>query len=72
MVLNLKEIRKRRGLTQEALSMVSNVNRANIAKYETNTSVPSLKTCEKLANSLGVTVDELIGKEGAKNDDPGD
>ena len=61
---NLREIRKQKGMTQTALSKFSGVNRVCIAKYETGKNEPSLKTSEKLAAALGVTVDELIGKAG--------
>lgn len=64
MVNKLREIRKRKGMTQEALSRAAKINRANIAKYETGVSSPTLKSAEKLAAALGVTVDELIGKAG--------
>ena len=63
-MVNLKVIRKQKGMTQEALSAFSGVNRVSIAKYETGKSDPSLETAVKLANALGVTVDELIGKAG--------
>lgn len=64
MLNNLREIRKQKGMTQEALAAFSGVNRVSIAKYETGKSCPGLKTAEKLASALGVTVDELIGKAG--------
>lgn len=65
MVYKLREIRKQKGLTQVKLSKASNVDRVCIAKYETGRSTPSLKTAEKLANALGVKVDELISHEEA-------
>lgn len=61
---NLREIRKRKGMTQAALSAFTGINRVSIAKYETGKTEPSLKTAEKLASALDVTVDELIGKAG--------
>jgi transcriptional regulator with XRE-family HTH domain len=64
MVNKLREIRKKKGMTQEALSKAAKINRVNIAKYETGVSSPTLKSAEKLAAALGVTVDELIGKAG--------
>lgn len=61
---NLREIRRAHGMTQEALSAFSGVNRVSIAKYETGKSAPSLETAKRLADALGVTVDELIRKAG--------
>ena len=65
MVYRLREIRKERGLTQEALSKAAQVNRVNIAKYESGKCAPSLKSAEKIAKALSVTVDELIGEKKA-------
>jgi transcriptional regulator with XRE-family HTH domain len=57
----LRELRRMKGMTQEALSKFSGVNRVSIAKYESGKTVPSMQTAKKLADALGVTVDELIG-----------
>ena len=65
MVYMLREIRKSRGMTQEALSRAARINRVNIAKYESGKSAPSLQSAEKLAQALNVTVDELIGERKA-------
>lgn len=62
-MVNLREIRKQKGMTQEALAAFSGVNRVSIAKYETGKTTPSLQTAEKLAAALGVTVDELLKGE---------
>lgn len=64
MVNKLREIRKRKGMTQEALSKAANIHRITIAKYETGRARPTLESAEKLAAALGVTIDELIGKAG--------
>lgn len=64
MVNNLREIRKAHGMTQEELSAFSGVNRVSIAKYETGKSDPSLETAKRLADALGVTVDDLIRRAG--------
>ena len=65
MIKNLRQIRKARRLTQQALSQLANVNRINISQYENGVKNPNLATAEKLATALDVTVDELIGKEDA-------
>ena len=65
MLDKLVSIRKRKGMTQEALSRASGIHRVTIAKYETGTSSPRLSNLEKLAEALGVTVSELLGEEKA-------
>ena len=59
-MVRIKELRKQKGMTQEALAAFTGINRVSIAKYETSKTMPSLKTAEKLAAALGVTVDELL------------
>lgn len=65
MVANLRHIRKQRGMTQEQLAKASGINRVTIAKYEALKVDPRMEQAERLANVLGVTVNELIGKESA-------
>lgn len=62
-MFRIKELRKQKGMTQEALAAFTGINRVSIAKYETGKSTPSLKTAGKLAAALGVTVDELMKGE---------
>ncbi|WP_103728944.1 helix-turn-helix domain-containing protein [Novosphingobium sp. HII-3] len=52
--------REHRGLTQVALSDASGVNRGMIAQIEGGTKAGSVQTLKALADSLGVTVDDLI------------
>lgn len=49
-----------RGLTQLALSQASGVNRVQIADIEAGRKSGSIETIKKLANALGVSVDDLI------------
>lgn len=60
MVANLKAIRKQRGLTQGQLATLAGINRITIIKYESGKVDPTIESATKLANALGVTVDELI------------
>ena len=61
-LLNLKELRKERGLTQHGLSALSGVSRPQIARLETGRELRACKTdvVAKLAMALGVTIDYLI------------
>ena len=60
MVANLKAIRKQRGMTQGELATLVGINRITIIKYESGKVDPTIESATKLANVLGVTVDELI------------
>lgn len=60
---NIKKIRKSRGFTQEELAARLNVTRQTISKWENGYSVPDAETLIKLADTLEVSVSELLGKE---------
>ena len=59
---NLEWYRKKKDLTQEELSRLSDVERSEISRAEKG--LKDLKGFEwlSLANVLGCTVDELLGK----------
>lgn len=57
----IKEVREKRGLTQVQLSEQSGISRATISGLESGSEkVTTTKTLNKLAEALGVTVDELF------------
>ena len=56
----LKELRKRRGWSQEQLAKKARVGRPNLARLETARQDPTLRTLEKLAKALGVKVGRLV------------
>ncbi|MDE6004457.1 MAG: helix-turn-helix domain-containing protein [Oscillospiraceae bacterium] len=60
---NLKSIREKRGLTQEKLAKEINVNRVNIAYYESGTKVPSVAVLSKIADTLDCSIDGLLGRK---------
>lgn len=62
MHINLAKWRKARGLTQDQLAAVSGVARITIARIEANSTNPTIKTLERLANALKVPVLELMQK----------
>ena len=49
-----------RGLTQSALARASGVNRVQIADIEAGRKNGSLETARKLAEALGIAVDDLV------------
>lgn len=58
---NLKSYRAQLGLTQVELAQKSGVNRSYLASIESETQPnTSIKTVEKLATALGVTVIALL------------
>ncbi|WP_338466545.1 helix-turn-helix transcriptional regulator [Novosphingobium sp. ZN18A2] len=56
----LRVWREYRGLTQTALAEASSVNRVQIADIESGRKSGSIETVRKLAETLGITLDELI------------
>lgn len=56
----LRVWREFRGSTQTALAKASSVNRVQIADIEAGRKSGSIETVKKLADALGITLDELI------------
>ncbi len=52
----LKAIRIKKGLTQQQLSELSNVNRAYISRIESKRVYPSALIIEKLVNGLNASI----------------
>ncbi len=58
----VKQLRQKRGLTQEALAKKVKGHRVYIAQIEARTKTPSLGMLERLAKALKVKVTELLEK----------
>lgn len=57
----LRELRKSKGLTQEKLAEMSDIDYKYLQKLESsNPSSPTLSVLEKLSHGLGITLTELI------------
>ncbi len=57
----LRELRKSKGLTQEKLAEVSDIDYKYLQKLESsNPSSPTLSVLEKLSHGLGITLTEFI------------
>ena len=63
---NLTSLRHARTLTQDALAKAAGVPRSTIANLESGDGNPSLAVLVKVANSLGVPIDELLASPRAK------
>ena len=55
--------RKRLGLTQDELGRKLNVTNKAVSKWETGETLPDIQLLEKLANTLEVTIDELLTQQ---------
>lgn len=62
-ITRLEKVRKAKGMTQRKLSILSGINRVSIARYETGRVSPNVRNLTKLADALGVPVDDLIDKK---------
>lgn len=58
---SLKELRQRRGLRQEDVARMVDVERPTVANWERGTKQPGLETLVRLSQLLGVSLDELVG-----------
>ena len=57
----LKQLRKSKGLTQEKLAEMSDIDYKYLQKLESsNPSSPTLSVLEKLSHGLGITLTEFI------------
>jgi XRE family transcriptional regulator, regulator of sulfur utilization len=63
---NLISLRSVRALTQDALAKASGVPRSTIANLESGDGNPSLTVLNKVAQALGVPIDELLASPRAK------
>ncbi len=59
--LRLKELRKKKNLTQEQVAIRLNLTKASISGYENNTITPPNDMLVRLALMYGVSTDYLLG-----------
>lgn len=64
---NLKTLRSEKGLTQEELSKILNINRATYAHYETGRREPDAQTLKSFAEYFNVSLDYLMGLTDIRN-----
>ena len=64
----LAYFRKAKGLTQRDLAKIIGVSNRVIAYYESETKYPPSKLLVPIADTLGITTDELLGRTASKVD----
>ncbi len=65
---NIRKIRLKKGLSQEKLARLANIALNTLTKIESGLSKePTIQTIAKIANVLGVSVDELIKEKNKKS-----
>ena len=57
---NITVLRKKAGMSQEALAEAVGVSRQTIAKWETGESVPDVLHCDRIAEVFEISLDDLI------------
>lgn len=60
---NLKEILKERGISQRQLSEMTGITETAISRYSNGERVPNITNALKISESLGVSIDFLVGNE---------
>ena len=59
----LKELRKKKCMTQADLGNLLNVTKVSVCCYEKNVRIPSLETLEDLSSIFGVSCDYFLGND---------
>lgn len=64
----ISELRKKQGLTQQQLADKLNLSNKTISKWETGSGCPDISNLSILAETLGISMDELIKGEFKKKE----
>ncbi len=60
--LKIAALRREQGMTQEALAQKLGVTNQAVSKWESEQSCPDIQLLPRLADTFGVTIDELFGR----------
>ena len=61
--MNIKDIRIRKGLSQSEVAAALGVSSVVYSRYETGTRQPPIDVLIQMADTFGVTVDYLLGRQ---------
>ena len=64
----IKELRKAKGISQEALSNILGVTFQAVSKWETNVTTPDVSLIPSIASYFGVSIDELFDYNTLENE----
>ncbi len=64
----IAELRKEKGMTQEALANELGVSNQAVSKWEANQSCPDIQLLPQIADIFGITIDRLFGREVLQED----
>lgn len=67
MVKNLKKLRMEKGMSQQALAARLGISQQSVNKYENHSIEPDIATLIAMADLFAVSVDHLIGRAEAPN-----
>lgn len=67
--MNLKNLRKKHKMSQEALAEKLGVSRQAVAKWENGDALPDIINCEKLSEIYKVSIDDLVKYDLSSEDD---
>lgn len=62
---NIAILRKKKGITQEALAALIGVSMQSVSKWETDTNMPDVMLLPVIADAFGVTIDALYDRGGS-------
>ena len=61
-MLRIRELRKKRGITQLKMAMDLEVNQNSISRYENGERQPDINELIRIADYFGVSIDYLVGR----------
>ena len=63
----IKQLRSKKGLSQEKLAEKLNVSRSAVAKWEADGGIPEIDNLLQLSLVFGISIDELVGNANGQN-----
>ena len=66
--MELKKLRKEKGLSQEYIARVLQITQRTYSSYELGQTEPTIQTICKLADIFEITTDELLGHKTSENE----